>query len=954
MRSFSKKLAAVLALAMVITTVPAAQAKAADDFTLNRTSATLFVNEGVNDKGKVEGLTGNVQAYDFNLKNKPADWNKDYKYTWASSDVKVATVDKVGIATAVGVGKAEITCTVTDKDGKTAATLKATVTVKANASDVEITNANDYDGKTVVANEVVDLNRAMYDENGNKTSKRGTYVTDYTRWVAEPSTGVVIDQATGKFTFTEEAVAGDYKLYCETYQSSTYNQSTAVSDVVLVTFEAEKTFDVKQTTTTKFTIMFNSPVKSLSTADVSVSRMLGNYPYNQVVKSVKLAEDKMSASVEIFNTFADKVNYTIKVKDYEDYTLTASNGKPVRMDVIAEDKNPSMVIYTNDATNLLCVFYDANDVVVSSDEKVRFTLDKTASTKDCYLSGNKLTIKKNTASAVVIASYPGWIENGKRVGDFTQTQAFFAEDKAPVVPVNVTDYTVIPGQFWGDNKSMQKSNTDKTLVVKLQQSDGLNYGTEHKAGQKFAGDGKLTITFTAMNPDICVVSNTGKLTAFKPGIASFYVNYKAYDTNLKKDVETPFAIVDVEVKADSYLSSVGVNNSNVKVGTNPSYDTAKVYILGYDQYNARKDAAATVSTSNFKIECLSEGYGDQTKLANILWAATNKSTVAYWGDGSGKKAIEIVVNANDLRDQLVKEDIITKADDGEFIDIEFRATYTEYGNKKSVDFTVTIQEPSGSADDNIIEIVTSDVTKDVLRKNEWNQNGEKKISFNINLMNNDVQVGVVPVAKFNSKAVSDGAYQFKILKDGEDITSHVNVAVTGSVVTVAPSYINGFADRVKNNVVSGGAVSYYGLGEGTYSLELYKWTKDNDTFVESLENTADIYVTVGDAGVYTLDGENQRANKVKVKDAIGNQYNADDAAAILKCFTIKDRDGNNIINPWDGSIATGRKYAKFYVDYTAPAGSSYVYVNEIVFYEEVGKGEYVDYHVAVDVALDRE
>ena len=110
MRRFSKKLAFALAAAMVlVTAAPAAQAKAADDFTLNRTTATLYANEGVNDAGKVgKDLTGNVQKYDFNLKNKPDDWATAYTYAWSTSNEKVATVTKGGVTTAVGMGKADI------------------------------------------------------------------------------------------------------------------------------------------------------------------------------------------------------------------------------------------------------------------------------------------------------------------------------------------------------------------------------------------------------------------------------------------------------------------------------------------------------------------------------------------------------------------------------------------------------------------------------------------------------------------------------------------------------------------------------------------------------------------------------------------------------------------------------------------------------------------------------
>ena len=70
MRSFSKKLAFVLAAAMVLTGfAPAASAKAAEDFSLNRTEYILYTStESVNHHGSeslADGLYGNVEKFDL-------------------------------------------------------------------------------------------------------------------------------------------------------------------------------------------------------------------------------------------------------------------------------------------------------------------------------------------------------------------------------------------------------------------------------------------------------------------------------------------------------------------------------------------------------------------------------------------------------------------------------------------------------------------------------------------------------------------------------------------------------------------------------------------------------------------------------------------------------------------------------------------------------------------------
>ena len=734
---------------------------------------------------------------------------------------------------------------------------------------------------------------------------------------------------------------------------------------------ADKTFEVKQDSTTEFTVKFDQPLKSLSVADVSVIRLFSNYEYPIQVKSVALAKDGLSASVSVFASFVDKTEYIIKVKGYEDENLTASVGKPVRMDIIAVDangnpKNPSMVIYTNEATELACIFYDAKDVRVSSTEKVRFTLDKTASTKDCYLNGNKLTIKKNTASAMVVASFPGWIENGKRVGDFTQTQLFFAEDKAEVFPASVTQFTLNNEKWWGNNVHSFQMSENPGLYVMLSQSDYQNANEVYGANDMnkvFKGDvnKKSTITFTALNPDVAVISSTGKLTGFKEGYASFYVNYKRYDVTTKKSEEIPFAIVEVQVLKNSELGDVVGTASSLKVGTHVDYDDTSLFMLGSDQYGARYNVQdVTTSSANFVIECLSEGYGDQKALAAIVRKAC--ATETYYNDGQSKNGIKININANDLRAQLVKDKAMDATENGEFVDLEFRATYTHQGwNKKSVEFTVCIQEPS-SADysitnnDNIVEVVASDASKDVLRRNEWNQKDRKSVSYYVNIMNNDVQVGVVNVTKYNAEAVSENAYQVKVLKNGEDVTNNGNIVVSGSKITVYPSYTDKLSARAQK-AVSGGAIEYVkydGLGEGVYTLELYKWNKDgNNDWIDSLENTADISISVSDAGTYSLDVENQRKNTVKVNDAVGDAYDEDDAAKVLYCFNFINRDGGNVLKSWTDAIESNQKFTEYFVDYYAPEDSDYVYVKEVVFYEPVD-GAWAAYVVPVDVSLIRE
>ncbi len=906
MRSFSKKLAAVLALAMVVTTVPAAQAKAADDFTLNKTSQILYVNEGVNDKGVVEGgLYGNVQTYDFNLKNKPSDW-KNYSYKWSSSNEKVATVVSGGVTTAVGVGKATISCTITDKDGKVATTLEATVEVRANAADVEITNANDYDGNTVEVGEVVDLNRAMFDEAGNKTTKRGTYVTDYTRWIAKnpngktEDNGVVVDQSTGKYTFTEDAVEGDYLLYCETYQSSKYSQTTATSDSVVVTLVKDKTFEVKQDTASQFTLKFATPVKTLATSDVTMIKRLelatGNYDYPQAIKSVKLADDGLSATVVMFGEFVNNNKYIISVKGYEDLEFAASLGNPVRISISAKDALDGVVLTTNKPAEILVKYYDENGVeVVPENPTVIFRLENRSTDGSYYLAGKNLTIKKEGVAATVIAEYQGRIENGKRVGQLDTKESFVAVNSAPVVVSGLAGQTV--NGWTNPTTTMRMGDAGKQLQVKFTKTNNTTTAAVTNNGLF----DNYKVTFTALNPEIAVISTTGYLTAFKTGVASFYVNLAEKQSNGTFGTATPVAVVDVTVDAKAVFAYASLNTTAITVGTATGFETGSVVLTAYDNYNA---ATAVSGADAVTIKCITDGF------AEADFAAAFNKTLA---DGK----VTLTFNAKTALDILTAKNAAPAA--GEATILYFSATY----NNSVSEFSVMIQVP-GAADSNYIQVVSSTDSIDALRIKEDNKTGVKTISFEVFEMNNAVKVGKLDFQAYpaSASAVSEGTYCFKVMKDGKDVAAKF-VQLVGNKVTVTLS------DKDANN-----NVIYDGVGAGTYEFALYQCygSGENAVLVQEYSNVVNVYVS--DAGSYYVAG-----------DLVNNKVASATDDLILACFNIKDRKGNGVLDP-----NVTKLYDKYEVTKTAVADAGYVYVEKITFYEAVGD-EFVPYVVNVDTVL---
>ncbi len=101
MKSFFKKLAFVMALAMVVSMVaPAGSALAAE------TGVSLQGTKTIVETWELDKVGATV---DFSFQGAPKDWKTTF--AWTSSNKDVATVDKAGVVTAVAAGTATITIT---------------------------------------------------------------------------------------------------------------------------------------------------------------------------------------------------------------------------------------------------------------------------------------------------------------------------------------------------------------------------------------------------------------------------------------------------------------------------------------------------------------------------------------------------------------------------------------------------------------------------------------------------------------------------------------------------------------------------------------------------------------------------------------------------------------------------------------------------------------------------
>lgn len=222
MKSIFKKLAFVLALAMVVTMLPGKVASAAADGPQMYKSLLLYLDNG---NGKNSDIT---ETYASSRYAKVYNW-RESGYTeveFESADPSIATVNSKGKVTAVKVGSTTVTATFTADDMETVEkTCK--VTVKRNASKVGLSSesAKQVSEGSIKVGEKVQLTAVRKDVDGNtewnKTQK--VFTTDGVRFLSLTPEIFTVTKTTGMLTAVK---AGEGVLKVWTVQSEGKNAET--------------------------------------------------------------------------------------------------------------------------------------------------------------------------------------------------------------------------------------------------------------------------------------------------------------------------------------------------------------------------------------------------------------------------------------------------------------------------------------------------------------------------------------------------------------------------------------------------------------------------------------------------------------------------------------------------------------------------------------------------------
>ena len=652
-----------------------------------------------------------------------------------------------------------------------------------------------------------------------------------------------------------------------------------MSEAVTVTL-SDASFEAKQNTLTKFTMNFGAPVKNLTVNDVEVIRLLeagsSVYEYPQVVKSVTLADNGLSATVEMFTGFQNNVNYVIKANGFDDYTMTASAGVPVAMTISSNKDAVSPFVTAGTNQKLYYKLYDANNVdVTTGNETVLFNTESFATDGSYYVAGDVIWFMKAGLSTTVVAEYQGRFENGVQVGKVSAKFDFHSVDAVPVTLKGVTDATVTS---FGNDKTLSLPKNDvATLKVKVAKSQGDV--VEITANNQLI-DGIGNITFTDTTPDILAIDTaTMTLVPRNQGIASIIVNLKTMDSN-GTEVETPIGVVTITVVAERSLSTVTVDKPLATVGSGTDFPTEDIKLIAKDQYGKE----VTINSVTF---------------TGVNEAANNVISGVTWNPES-----------NDSKLIRLNGDILSGAlGTAKAIQLTYRA---KVNDSKEVSFSVlvkTVDETQNS----FVSIETTGGFGEIARTVD--SKTAKSVTFTAYVTNNGIKVRTQEVAKYpaNIANATPSSYYFKVLKNGEDVTSKVIDTGVGAIINFSS------LDPVNNGAVTGSAVKY-DLGAGTYEFRLFQYMELSNGAKAMVPQRSVSGVTTCNTGSYTMVAK------------VNNEVSVVSQSSIRDCFKF---------NNTKGSDAGATPY---FVNYENDATGT-VYVKSVTFYDEIAPGEYAPYTV---------
>lgn len=529
-KNFFKKLAATLALAMVVTSVaPAATASAAAGITMKNgsTASTVYASKG----------------YTLKL-------GKSVKATWKSSNKAVATVGLNGaVLKPVKPGKV----TITAKSKKTGKTYKKTYTVKQRATSVELGN---------------DLSLAVGATAQLSAKLTPSTSTDVVRFFSDNKEVATVGMTGGKVT-AKKAGEATITVYAKASKASSNKSAFTKVDTVKV---AVGTFieSAVQDAVKKLAVTFNTDMKDAKAADFKIVRDDTNQEF--AIKGISV--DGKKVTVETYSDINDGATYTATYGD-SSYKFVATDGKIATLAIgpatIVHDKETEMKLYAKDANGVIVKEMSYNDVDSEYDFKI--TTDKG------YTTDDKLVLYNigDTAKATATFHTYEYETNGDEKGAIKVEQTITATD-ASAITVSSQKYTL--------SKDGEPDWNNFTQNAKLAIDDDRYYVYAYLEDSNGDEVDNEDFTLESSNDDVLLVNDESTSSAMRASVRAVdkgtaYVLVRNEDDKVVTSL--PITIVAERKEAAIVLSDTTVNISK-------AVDTSKsVNVDVKDQFGEKMD-----------------------------------------------------------------------------------------------------------------------------------------------------------------------------------------------------------------------------------------------------------------------------------------------------------------------------------------------------------------------------
>ena len=850
MKSIFRKIAFVLALAMVVTLFPVMSASAAvkDNKYARKKDATLYVG------GDVDGDYQSCWAAQTETKT----WMKEegYKSSYKTSNEDVVTVSKYGFVEAVGVGTAEITATFSKK-GEKDIVESFSVTVKKIASSIAL----DKESQEALAaglnvDDTITLKATMLDADGSSEN-----ISDTIKFYCsskEDKEIIQLDSNTGELKALKE---GKATILVRSYQWE-YDR-TAKKKVSKVTaekpYEVEVTknsIDVLQTAWNKFSITFpdtasaeaavKATLPSLSQENASVSEdknvvkvyevlKVGSNTATDIEQEIfikNISNNENVVTVELFNELKEETTYNVKYQDYdiakfitcknvaESFTVDGNKvgarteysvEKQLGYTLFARGVNGQLVDIT------LCEAYGKgswmNSVLVE-DTATTFSPDYVFSgTQGAYSVWFYTT---NSAFAVKLkASFDDWYVIDKEVKKLEYSPIIVTPGDTTITANELEAWGIVPvgkGNNY-DNKQLAVNDSDYRLAVKASIKEYGQYKTVENGSTNLSDLEADKFTFKSSNDDkLSVDEKTGVIYPPKAAVDHVLVHV-FYDG-------TFIGSCDVRVIGKRVFTSMNSDTSTAKlVNARGFTDSKEVKVFTRDQFN-------TLYNGN------GEGYMQLT-------VALADPQCAGWL----KVGTDILTSTGNVPDSV----LVTPGTDGETklnftatasapptartVRIVVTGTYRSNDQKVTIEkktyFNITVKNTYNSQDYKSYSLEASTNTMDEILKKPWTNNtniSDKKVTISAYALDREgfkiEKLNLTNISNISSGG-SLGAGQYAVLiKQGNNVPeadTH-NVSLKGVTTDNGNIVFNTVA--VSGAAVSGGAIEK--MSVGSYSVNLFR------------------------------------------------------------------------------------------------------------------------------------